>query len=328
MNPQDARKRLAILGCGSIGSRYARIARGLGFHVAAVEVDATRRRALSAVVDDVFSTPLELIAWQPDYAIVATPPAQHAPAFRSIAALNVPVLVEKPIAHTRQAAEQIVGLAGGKEVSVVCNLRFHPAVATVKSNLHLVGKPLSYRAVFGHRLSQMRPRGGEFAASSSAGGGVLFDCIHEFDYVQWLFGEIVSGTAKLARLGDEVEDAEDIAQVLLQHKSSVRGSLHLDLLMREKRRGIEIYGTDATLSWTSYGKAPEACLVTLTTNDERTVLYANDDVDSDTQYSSMLRTFFSSPETLQDTKSAFATFSIVEALKLRQIYEADRNSTS
>src|SRR5690606_4209049 len=100
---------------------------------------------------------------------------------------------EKPIAATLADAEKVLNFAEklGRRAWVVCNMRFHKGIKAVQENLSLVGKILFARAHFGHRLSQMRPTGlNVYASNASEGGGVILDCIHEIDYLQWFFGEV------------------------------------------------------------------------------------------------------------------------------------------
>ena len=61
--------------------------------------------------------------------------------------------------------------------------------------------------------------------------------------------------------------------------------------MRQKRRGLEIIGTDGNLSWLSAGKNPEQCTVQFDTNDIHELLVEDLDVDSNAEYLAMLQRF-------------------------------------
>ena len=82
---------------------------------------------------------------------------------------------------------------------VVCNMRFHPAVAALRHALPMIGKPLFAQAHYGNYLPDMRP-GADYrtlyCASAAAGGGVILDAIHEIDYLIWLFGAVAARDAR------------------------------------------------------------------------------------------------------------------------------------
>jgi predicted dehydrogenase len=143
-------------------------------------------------------------------------------------------------------------------------MRFHPAVAALRSALPRIGRPLFAQAHYGNYLPDMRP-GADYrtlyCARAASGGGVILDAIHEIDYLTWLFGPVERVSAEAGKLSDLDIDVEDYAAITLIHTSGVRSEVHLDYLQRSKRRGCVIAGSEGTLIWTSEGKSPEHCLV-------------------------------------------------------------------
>jgi predicted dehydrogenase len=194
-------------------------------------------------------------------------------------------------------------------------MRFHIGVQAIRANLARIGRPMYFRGVFGHRLSQMRTTGGEFAREGAMGGGVVLDCIHEFDYLRLLFGPITDVRGMVTQIGEERIDAEDIAEVMFVHASGVHGTLHLDFLMRQKRRGIEVIGVDGTLSWFSTGKTPEVARVTFADQRGEIVLLDNVEVDPRQEYEVMLEHFLAGTGELQSVDEAIAALDA--ALKAR-----------
>jgi predicted dehydrogenase len=287
-----------------MGGRYVRWLSELGHEVAAVDNDAERLAALAQFARGGCHTALEpLLAWEPQRVVVATPPEHHEVAAVAAMASGADLLIEKPLAHSLASGKRIATAAARARgrVAVACNMRFHVGVATLRSHLHLVGRLFSFRGVFGHRLSQMRPVGGDFARSARAGGGVIMDCIHEIDYLRWLFGPVRRLRSVVARLGDEVVDAEDLAEIVIEFESGVIGSLHLDFLMRQKRRGLEVIGDHGTLAWNSVGKTPERCSVRFSTNERSDMLLEIPDVSGTQEYMEMLRHFIAGQGDLLQT---------------------------
>lgn len=306
--------KVGVIGCGSIGARYVEWLHEMGVSTAAHDRDPTRLVSLSTGAGiDTFESVESLLAWEPERIIVATPPQEHAAAAVAALQAGVPVLVEKPISHDLKSATDMLQVArrSGQSLSVVCNMRFHPGPRTVKDHLERVGEPIFARVHFGHRLSQMRPAGTEvFASSAVDGGGVVLDCIHEFDYLQWMFGPVSAVNSQVAHVGPEPFDAEDYAVVLLSFDSGVRASLHLDFVARWKRRGAEVVGSDASLIWSSEGKSPEHCQVWIAESSGRRVLLESPDVDSSASYIHMLQNFIADGGSLQTAEQG------VEALRV------------
>jgi len=299
--------RFAVIGCGAIGSRYLEWVRDMGHEAAGCDPDPGRREQ---IFDDLgiaaFATIEETLQWAPQRVLVATPPDLHEQTARPIAEAGIPLLIEKPVAHTLAAAKDIAVLAHNSNgpVNVVCNMRFHAGVRAIHDNLPRIGQVLTFRGVFGHRLSQMRKTGGDFARNTVTGGGVVLDCIHEFDYLSWLFGPAAEVKGHCARVGVDPIDAEDLAEVLFHMQSGVTGSLHLDFLMRQKRRGLEVIGSEANLVWLSTGKAPEVCTVTLSTNEKEEMLLDIPSIDARDEYAGMLARFIDGGDGLQTVDEA------------------------
>lgn len=272
--------KLLVLGCGSIGKRHASNFAKL----ADVAVYDTNRDAMRTLPVQTFDTLDLALAWQPDGVIVSTPHDTHlAMATRALQS-GAHVLVEKPISHSLEGVANLIHLASQQEkrLHVVCNMRFHSAVAVLKQHLTRVGQPLFARAYYGNYLPNMRPDADYqalYAAHRSQGGGVIRDAIHEFDYLRWFFGSVHFVTAEAGKLSNLSIDVEDYAAIQLQHKNGIRTEVHLDYLQHCKRRGCEIIGDQGTLIWESERKQPEFCRVRFfsKTKSSWETLYENSD---------------------------------------------------
>ena len=83
------------------------------------------------------------------------------------------------------------------------------------------------------------------------GGGAILTCIHELDYVYWIFGkpiEIFSFTGKFSDLGIS---ADDLSTVLMKFKNKCIAEIHLDYFQRPSFRSCKIMGTKGTVYWNS-----------------------------------------------------------------------------
>ncbi len=259
--------RLLVIGAGSIGSRHAGNCCSHG-EVALLDCDAERVQKIAGQLDITgFCREQDAWDWAPDGVIVATPTHLHLEfAHRALENGIKAVLIEKPISHSMEGVDRLIASAEaqGAQLFVVTNMRFHPAIQTLKANIGLVGRPLFARGHFGNYLPNMRPDVDYrtlYAAHRAQGGGVILDVIHEIDYMSWLFGPVTAVTASAATLSDLEIDVEDYATLMMEHDSGVRTTLTMDYLQQCKRRGCEIIGTDGTLIWESEGKSPERCRV-------------------------------------------------------------------
>ncbi len=257
---------MLVVGCGSIGRRHAANAARLAV-VSVADLDARKAADVAGSLGvEAFASVEAGLASGLDAVVIATPHHSHLSLASTALAVGADVLIEKPIAASLAGIEGFASEAkrSGRRVRVVCNMRFHPAVAALRAAVPMVGRPLFARAHYGNYLPNMRPDvdyRALYCARAEAGGGVILDAIHEIDYLVWLFGPVERVMAEAGRLGDLDIDVEDYATMNLTHSGGVRSEIHLDYLQRSKRRGCEIVGSEGTLIWSSEGKTPEQCIV-------------------------------------------------------------------
>lgn len=266
--------KLLIVGYGSIGRRHATTLAS-AVDVGVVETEpALRDRAAAAGIGPVFDNIAAGAAWAPDAIIIATPTHLHADCYKAVASLARPTLIEKPIAHSAETLAFFEELSAEEadRIVVMANMRYHAGPETLRNNLARIGRPRSAHVQFGSYLPDMRPGidyRSVYAAHRDQGGGVLLDCIHEFDYMWWLFGKPVVAGGHLSRVSSLEIDAEDHAVILLDHPNGPRAVYELDYLQRHKFRSCRIVGDEGTLVWQSRAKAPEIVDVSFYSRDAR-----------------------------------------------------------
>ncbi len=302
--------KVGVIGCGSIGKRYVQWLSALGVEVAACDINADKLDETANYAEQTFTNLNDLIDWGINKLIVSTPPLFHAKS--AIVALEngIDLLVEKPLAANLASAEKIIAAVEKNRASawVVCNMRFHPGIQVMATNLQKIGKPLCVRAYFSHHLSQMRPAGVDvYAASTEEGGGVILDCIHELDVMQWLLGPMKSIRGWSSQIGEENINADDVADLQIEFASGCHGIAHFDFLSRLKRRGLEIIGNEATAIWESTGRNPEMCTVKIGTNENSHVLLRDENVNGFAPYKEMLVRFLDNGGGLQTINEAMQT---------------------
>ena len=257
---------VGVIGAGSIGTRHIRNLSALGTgDIIATDPDLSRRDIVTAI-DRVrwAASAGEVLSERPDVVFVCTPTHLHAEGAIAALAAGAHVFIEKPIAVTLDDADRIVDAveAHDRVVMVGCNMRFHPGVAAIKRAVDdgIIGRPLVARAEFAQYLPSWRPEKDyrkTYSAKVATGGGIILECVHEFDYLRWIGGEITGVAGSAAKVSELEVDGEDTADIALRFANGMIAEMHLDYLRYDKRRGCEILGTDGIVSWRSYGGPPE-----------------------------------------------------------------------
>lgn len=291
--------RILVIGCGSIGQRHAGNAAALGADVCVFDVlQESAKNAAEALKLKSFDTLESAFAWQPHGVIVASPHTTHVALAAQALQAGADVLIEKPISNNLEGVEALIQEAKEKrrQISVVCNMRYHEAIMALREHLDELGRLLYAQAHYGNYLPNMRP-GADYrtlySAKKASGGGVILDVIHEVDYLIWLLGGVSTVDCKADKISGLDIDVEDYANINLTHHSGTHTNINIDFLKPFKRRGCEIVGENGMIIWQSEGKAPEKCVVKLFRNTEQkwVNLVDNDNVDANAAYIRLIQAF-------------------------------------
>jgi predicted dehydrogenase len=219
--------RMGVIGLGFMGSRWTR---ALAEHPAArltvvSDLRGDLGRDVAARYGAVFiADPLEAAAHSDlDGVAVCTPEHLHVdPAVAAIKS-GKPVMVEKPLAHTTEAAELIRDQALSNGVPVLAGhiLRFEPRYYALKRAIE-AGEVGAVQAVRSERIglvSDQRVLGGRTSIA-------LYYGVHEFDLCRWYAGDVERIWA--ARSSGVVEGhgypVEDLYSVGLVFASGAHGT--------------------------------------------------------------------------------------------------------
>jgi UDP-N-acetylglucosamine 3-dehydrogenase len=194
--------RAGLIGLGMMGRHHARTLSDLpGVQlVAAADPGGDPHRALHG-------TPLvasveQLLAYRPDYCVVAVPTAEHARIGFTLAAAGVHALIEKPLAPdlpTAQALTEAFG-AAGLIGAVGHTERYNPALHALRSRLADGALGTLYQVV--------TRRQGPYPPRIRDVGVVLDLATHDLDITTWVTGmPLVSLAARtVSRSGRIAED--------------------------------------------------------------------------------------------------------------------------
>ncbi len=227
--------RIAVAGAGLIGVRHVE------------EIVASADCALASIVDvspkavEVarrYGVPLyrsleECFAGgKPDGVVIATPNQPHLEQGLQCIAAGIPVLVEKPIAHTLEAGEQLVDASEKAGVPIlVGHMRRHSLIMDEAIRVVREGSLGKLVGVMGSAVFCKPAVDGYFDPPNDwrrrpGGGPILINMIHEVDALRSLLGEIVAVQAQAsnATRGFEVEDT---VAITLRFRSGALGTFML-----------------------------------------------------------------------------------------------------
>jgi predicted dehydrogenase len=225
-----ARPRVAVVGAGSFGRNHLRVVHQSPRVDLAGVLDADPDRASQAALSyncRVFSS-LEELSRNADAAVIATPTTTHAEVGCRLMDADLDVLVEKPLAHSPEAARLLVATAErrGRILQVGHLERFNPALLALEA---VLTTPLFFEV---HRLSEFSPR--------SLDVDVVLDLmIHDIDIVLTLAGALPEEirAAGISILSSKV----DIANVRLQFGNGLIANLTASRVSTERVRKLRVF---------------------------------------------------------------------------------------
>lgn len=222
--------RVAVAGAGAFGKNHLRVIHQ-SEHAELAGVFDTNTEHAAKVAEPygcrVFAS-LEELAANADAAVVATPTIAHSDTGCLLIEAGLDVMVEKPIAHTLEAARSLVETATRRQrVLQIGHLeRFNPAVIALEQ---AIGTPLFFEI---HRLSEFSPRCLDVDV-------VLDLMIHDVDILLALTGERPDDirAAGIRILSEKV----DIANVRIQFPSGCIANLTASRVSTERVRKLRLF---------------------------------------------------------------------------------------
>ncbi len=235
-----SRPRLAVVGVGSMGRLHAEklvelAAEGLAEFVGVHDLDSTRARELSQRLGVPLLGELTAVMSEAQAACVAVPTVEHARVACPLLRAGLDVLVEKPIAASREDANEIIEVARHEDriLQVGHVERFSSALRAV---LPVLTRP---RFIEAHRI-------GPYTGRATDVSVVLDLMIHDLDIVAQLAGAEVD---RIESIGVPVlSPTEDIANARIRFKNGCILNLTASRVSLEPLRKIRVFQADAYIS--------------------------------------------------------------------------------
>lgn len=254
--------RVGVIGCGSIAQHrhLPEYKSNKNVEIVAVcDINEERAQAIAEKYDvKAYTNYEELISsGLVDAVSVCTPNYLHAPI--SIAALNagLHVLCEKPMATSKQEAEEMIAAAkeSGKKLMIGHNQRFVPSHQKARKLIESgeIGKIYSFRTAFGHGGPEGWSVDGKeswFFQKEKAFVGAMGDLgVHKTDLLRYVLGEEITEVGSFVETNaKDYADVDDNAVCILKTESGAIGTLAASWAYVSKEdNSTIIYGEKAIL---------------------------------------------------------------------------------
>jgi predicted dehydrogenase len=231
MPPTRPPLRIAIVGAGFIGRRHIGFVRQLPtFELVGAADPAPRSQAYlrEQGVADFADYRKMLDATRPEGVVVATPNALHEEVAVACVERGIPVLIEKPVAHSVESAVRICDAVRRTGVAALVghHRRHNPLMRTAREFLAggAIGRIVAVAAQDLRRKPD--PYYEQTWRREPGGGPILINGIHDVDCLRWLCGEIETVMAITANRARNFA-VEDSAAVTFGFVSGAVGTLTL-----------------------------------------------------------------------------------------------------
>lgn len=236
-----------IIGYGSIAKKHIAALKKLNYSIKIWCLRTTNTNKIDGITN-IYQ--YEEIPKNISFAIIANPTNKHLETIKALSPLNIPLFIEKPIAHELLHLDEINNqIKSKKTISyVACVLRFHPCFQYVKKQLIAHPKRINEVNIYaGSYLPDWRPNTDykkNYSTQSKMGGGVHLDLFHEIDYACWIFGLPLASSSKLSSKSSLNINAIDAANYLLSYKE-FNINMVLNYFRKIPKRKMEIVFDDS-----------------------------------------------------------------------------------
>lgn len=238
-----------IVGLGSIAFKHISVLREINPTIIVYALRSSLQAEEHQGIINIYD--LNSINIKFDFAIISNPTYLHYEFIELLSKKEINLFIEKPPVHSLIDIDRLIECTeNGNSINyVACNLRFHPCIKFLKSEIR--GKRINELNVYcGSYLPEWRPAKdfrNLYSSNPDMGGGVHLDLFHEFDYTFWIFGTPISSRRSIKSSSSLNIASIDYANYLLEY-DTFSASLILNYYRVDPRRTVEVLFENDTWS--------------------------------------------------------------------------------
>lgn len=196
-----------------------------------------------------------------DFAIIANRTREHVAVAEILAKKKIPLLIEKPVALSREGTSGLIEIVRENRVPVqiAYNLRFVGIYKHIKGILesgHL-GKIYFASLEVGQYLPDWQPQKNyreSYRALKQEGGDVGLELSHEVDCMRFFFGAPQEHHVFSGKVSDLKIATDDVFKGIYRYEGGMLCHVHMDYLKPKRTRLIQIQGEHGTLFCDVFGQ--------------------------------------------------------------------------
>lgn len=243
---------VSLVGAGLQGWRRARaLSHADGdWLVGVADVDLPAAQRLAGQFDCKATERWQEVVEDPDVeaVLVCTPPHLHAEISTAALKLGKHVLCEKPLAHSQEAAKEMLSVAHRRGVTVKCgfNYRHHPGLRQTHLWVKeaLIGDLMYIRCRHGIGGRPGYETEWRSKAEISGGGQLMDQGLHILDLSRWFLGDFATVFGLVSTSFWPIAPLEDNVFALLSTERGQVASLHASWTQWRNLFSFEVFGRD------------------------------------------------------------------------------------
>ena len=249
--------KIAVVGYGSIGKRHVQNL----LSIPNIKIIICTKQIItnpSPKKIRVVTSISDCLKEKPDAVIVANVTNLHVQTAIKFANAGVDLFIEKPLSDSLNGTKDLLDMIRKKKLvtQMGCQMRFHKCIKKIKKLIisNQVGKILSVKVECGSFLPDWHPYedySKSYAARRDLGGGVVLTCIHEIDYLYWMFGDVTEVFSITGKFSNMKISADDLSASVIKFKNNIVAELHLDYFQKPSFQSCKIIGTKGMIYWDS-----------------------------------------------------------------------------
>lgn len=248
-----------VIGLGSMGRKRTQILAEQGVEVSGIDMREDRRRyaekEFGITTFDCFEKGLEI---RPDFLVICNKPNEHLYYVKFGLENDIHTFSEENCVSEFELIDEVIRLSESKKSIIAatsCSFRYHPCVRRIKKNVDdeiLGGKNKGFVTYHcGSYLPDWHAyeKVSDYYVNDKETGGGRDMIVFEFEWLQWIFGDVKSVTAVTKKYSEYEADIFDTYQIISGFKDGNTALVAIDVLLRWANRYFRYVTEFGEINW-------------------------------------------------------------------------------